>query len=49
MKMPNKVKKKCDRCGFMVREVTFYNGRFLCGKCRRYGQGGCKRRLKNGK
>ena len=48
MKMPNKIKKKCDKCGRMIREVTFHEGKFLCGRCRRYGQSGGKRN-KNGK
>jgi len=39
-----KVKKKCDKCGVMRNELTFYKGQFLCGKCRRSG-----RTLKNKK
>jgi formylmethanofuran dehydrogenase subunit E len=36
-KIYRKIKKKCDRCGKMRRELTFYNGKLLCGKCRSYG------------
>jgi len=32
-----RVKKKCDGCGRMVNELTFYHGKFLCWRCRPYG------------
>lgn len=36
-KIYRKIKKKCDKCGKMRRELTFYDGQYLCGRCRPHG------------
>jgi len=30
--------KKCDKCGKLARELTFWNGQFLCGRCHKSGK-----------